>query len=190
MDSDFAPYLEALNIEADDLHLDGKLMGRQHQYVPTVKAALSMDILSIVSGFFLMIAIPIIYKTGCLTTHWRWFSFTFTTMAYCTFTGLGTTVVTAIVNIIKSGTAQDKYNVIVTSNSSNMGMTWCAFALSVLMMFMAMYGWYHFYKNGAVQQKKMDEEMNLGSTSRSEDGESQIIKESLVQGSAEEIKKQ
>lgn len=189
MDSDFAPYLEALNVQAADLHLDGKLMGRQHQYVPTVKAALSMDILSFVTGFFLMIAIPIIYKSQCLTTHWRWFSFTFTTMAYCAFTGLGTTVVTAIVNIIKSGTAQDKYNVIVTSNAPNMGMTWCAFSLSVLMMFMAMYGWYDFYKNGLVKQKKMDEEMNLGSTSSSEDGEPQIIKESLVQTTVEEAKK-
>ncbi|CAB4256183.1 similar to Saccharomyces cerevisiae YLR413W Putative protein of unknown function [Maudiozyma barnettii] len=186
MDSDFAPYLSALNIQADDLHLGGKLMGRQGQYVPTVKAALSMDILSFVSGFFLMIAIAYIYVTQCLTTHWRWFSFTFITMAYCAFTGLGTTVVTAIINIIKSGTAQDKYNVIVKANGPNMGMTWCGFALSVLMMFMAMYGWYDFYKKDRVTKK--DEEMNLGSTSSSE-AESQIIKENLVQGTIEEVKK-
>ncbi|SMN22699.1 similar to Saccharomyces cerevisiae YLR413W Putative protein of unknown function [Maudiozyma saulgeensis] len=186
MDSDFAPYLEALSIEADDLHLDGKLMGRQHQYVPTVKAALSMDILSFVTGFFLMIAIAYVFFTQCLTTHLRWFSFTFTTMAYCAFTGLGTTVVTAIVNIIKSGTSQDKYNVIVKSNAPNMGMTWCAFALSVIMMFMEMYGWYDFYKKDRLA--KSDEEMNLGSTSSSEN-ESQIIKENLVQSTVEEVKK-
>ena len=186
MDSDFAPYLTALNIGADDLHLDGKLMGRQHQYVPTVKAALSMDILSFVTGFFLMIGIVYVQWTKCLTTHWRWFTFTFTTMAYCAFTGLGTTVVTAIINIIKSGTAQDKYNVTVTANGPNMGMTWCAFALSVLMMWMAMYGWYDFYKKngrGGAQAPHgaNDTELHIESSSTSgTDNESHIVKENYV----------
>ncbi|GMM57092.1 hypothetical protein DAKH74_037080 [Maudiozyma humilis] len=185
MDSDFAPYLTALDIGADDLQLAGKLMGREHQYVPTVKAALSMDILSFVTGFFLMIAIVYIQCTKCLTTHWRWFSFTFTTMAYCAFTGLGTTVVTAIVNIIKSGTAHDRYNVTVTSNAPNMGMTWCAFALSVLMMWMAMYGWYDFYKKngrgGLAQKQANDTELHIETSSTSgTDAESRIIKENYV----------
>lgn len=181
MESGFEPYLAALNLKADDLHLDGTLQGKEKQYVPAVKAALSMNILSIVTGFFLMIAIVYIAVTRCLTTHWRWFTYTFTTMSYCAFTGLGTTVITAMVNIIKSGTAKDKYNVTVTSNAPFLGMTWCAFSLSVIIMFMTMYGWWSFYKQNRHGINANDTEVIVESTSDSVSDDSQIIKEEVVQ---------
>ncbi|RAZ70607.1 hypothetical protein DK853_44090, partial [Klebsiella oxytoca] len=60
--SDFQPYLNALNISANDLYLEGKLLHREHQYVPAVRSVLALNLLAIIFSFFTMIFIIYLLK--------------------------------------------------------------------------------------------------------------------------------
>lgn len=130
--SDFDPYLKALNVTEQDLQLQGKLLNREHQYVPAIKATLALSILSIVFAFITCIVMfYLIFAGRSLTNKW-WFSIIFLTLCYALFTCLSAVIVTAIIGIIKSGTYDDNYGVVFKSGSAYMGLIWTSFVLSIL----------------------------------------------------------
>ena len=71
--SEFKPYMDALNIGKDDLHLDGQLQDRQHMYVPAVRAALAMNLLCIIITFFLMIYLLLLSRRSVVNQK-QWLS--------------------------------------------------------------------------------------------------------------------
>lgn len=132
--SDFRPYLTALNVTADDLQLEGKLLKREHEYVPAIRATLAMSILSIVLAFFTLIVIfYLMFTKNVLSNKW-WYGILFLVFWYVVFTCLSAIIVTAIIGIIKSGTHDDDYGVVFTSGSAYMGLIWTSFALSIIVL--------------------------------------------------------
>lgn len=130
--SDFDPYLKALNVTEQDLQLQGKLLNREHEYVPAIKATLALSIISIVFAFVTFIAIVyFMFARRTLANKW-WFSLIFLTLCYALFTCLSAVIVTAIIGIIKSGTYEDDYGVVFTSGPAYMGLVWTSFVLSIL----------------------------------------------------------
>lgn len=130
--SDFTPYLSALNVTKDSLHLDGKLLRRQHEYVPAVKATLAFSLISIILSFFLLLAVLfIIFKRSVLGGK-AWFAFIFVCFWYTVFTCLSAIIVTAIIGIIKSGTSDDKYGVIFEGGDAFLGLMWTSFVLALI----------------------------------------------------------
>ena len=133
-DSQFQPYLVALDIKAEDLHLKGRLQHKEKEYVPAVKAVLAMNLLTIITGFLLSIALLVLsfgeYKNQ-RGNNVVGFLLIPCTLLFCVFSGLGAAILTAMVNIIKSDTAYDDYNVSVKSSPAYMGLVWTAFCLAV-----------------------------------------------------------
>lgn len=130
--SDFQPYLNALNVTADKLQLEGKLLNREHEYVPAIKATLALSILSIVFAFFMLIALGYLMFTSKVLSNKMWFGILFLSLCYVLFTCLSAVIVTAMVGIIKSGTYDDDYGVVYKSGSAYMGLMWTSFTLSIL----------------------------------------------------------
>lgn len=131
--SDFRPYLQALNISKDDIILVGKLPDREHEYKPAVKAVLALNLLSIIIAFFLLIAIILSFfymLTGKIT---RWFARVLA-MCLALFSVLGAIISVVVTQIIKEGTAADGYNVVHRGGSAYYGMVWTAFALAFITM--------------------------------------------------------
>ena len=126
--SQFQPYLKALDIKAADLHLKGRLQHKEKEYVPAVKAVLAMNLLTIITGFLLAIALLVSsfdkLRVGFLLIP--------CSLLFCVFSGLGAAILTAMVNIIKRDTAYDDYNVSVESSPAYMGLVWTAFCLALL----------------------------------------------------------
>lgn len=129
-DSDFTPYLNALNVTEDSLHLDGKLLRRQHEYVPAIKATLAFSLISIILAFFLILAVLYLMFTGAYN-KWVWFGVLFTCLWYTLFTCLAAVIVTAIIGIIKSGTSDDNYGVVFKGGPAYLGLMWTSFALAL-----------------------------------------------------------
>ncbi|KAL3229551.1 Uncharacterized protein RNJ44_01687 [Nakaseomyces bracarensis] len=139
IDSQFKPYLNALNITANDLYLEGKLLHRQHQYVPAVKAALSMNLIAIIVSFFGIFGwvILLVPKYGRNLNVWC-YTATLTSCA-ALFSCLGAGVIAIMVTIIKSGTSHDKFNVVYTIGSAYYGCVWCGFATACIATFIFLY---------------------------------------------------
>lgn len=137
--SDFEPYLKALNITAPDLYLEGKLLHRQHEYVPAVKAALSMNLLAIIVSFFgifgwIVLLIP---KYGRNLGVWCYTA----TLTACAalFSCLGAGIIAIMITIIKSGTSHDKYGVVFSTGSAYSGCVWAGFAVAAIATFIFLY---------------------------------------------------
>ncbi|GMM53774.1 Fat3 protein [Maudiozyma humilis] len=142
MESQFQPYLKALDIGADDLYLEGKLLDREHEYVPAIKAVLAMNILAIIFSFITMINIGFLCWMKWSTKGYAWCLAIGLASATALFSGLGTTVLTVVLQIIKSGTYDDQYGVVFTTGTTYAAMTWCAFAFLVIVCFALLWcGW-------------------------------------------------
>ncbi|CAI4045762.1 hypothetical protein SUVZ_11G0300 [Saccharomyces uvarum] len=140
--SDFQPYLNALNITADDLYLQGKLLRREHQYVPAVKSVLAMNLLAIVFAFSTIVFTILLYFNGYMIRQPLWLITVALYVCVGLFTGLGATIIAVMIDIIKSGTADDKFGVVFTAGSAYMGLTWTAFALSVIAAVLMICTWW------------------------------------------------
>ena len=142
MESQFQPYLKALDIGADDLYLEGKLLNREHEYVPAIKAVLAVNILAIVFAFITMINIGFLCWMKWSSKGYAWCLAIGLASATALFSGLGTTVLTVVLQIIKSGTYDDQYGVVFTTGTTYAAMTWCAFAFLVIVCFALLWcGW-------------------------------------------------
>lgn len=139
-DSDFTPYLNALNVTKDSLHLEGKLLRRQHEYVPAVSATLAFSLLSIILAFFLMLII-IFLMIRTAYNKWVWFAVIVTCLLYTLFTCLAAIIVTAIIGVIKSGTADDDYGVVFKSGTPFLGLLWTSFALALICPILLLVAW-------------------------------------------------
>lgn len=143
MDSDFKPYMEALDLSADDLYLEGKLLKKEHMYVPAVRAVLAFNILFIVSSFAIMLFfIFMTVKDAAFSlSHFGWFGLLTCSLACSLFSGLAATIVSCMITIIKSGTAHDKFNVVYTTGKAYCGLTWCAFTITFVTSLIVGYMW-------------------------------------------------
>ncbi|CDO92133.1 unnamed protein product [Kluyveromyces dobzhanskii CBS 2104] len=131
--SDFRPYLQALNISKEDIVLVGKLPDREHEYKPAIRAVLALNLLTIICSFILLIAIVLLIVnmlTGRIT---RWFPRVLA-MAIALFSFLGAIIAVVVNQIIKSGTAADGYNVVHRGDTTYYGLVWTAFALAFITM--------------------------------------------------------
>ncbi|QLQ80853.1 hypothetical protein HG537_0E02080 [Torulaspora globosa] len=141
VDSDFTPYLTALNVTKDSLHLEGKLLHRQHEYVPAVEATLAFCLISIIFSFFLLVGLLYLIVTRRVLGNKSWFAIIFVCLLYTLFTCLAAIIATAIIGIIKSGTSDDKYGVVFTSGQAFMGLLWTSFALSLICPVLLIMAW-------------------------------------------------
>lgn len=131
MESDFEPYLNGLNISANDLHLEGDLLNRQHQYVPSISALLTMNLLTII--FSAAVIGLIIYNLITNVKHmWCWYILLGFTFFTALFNGIGATINAIVIEVIKSGTHQDDYGVVYQTGVAYSGLMWTAFVLSCL----------------------------------------------------------
>ncbi|EDO18699.1 hypothetical protein Kpol_1055p56 [Vanderwaltozyma polyspora DSM 70294] len=131
LESEFDPYLKALNITADDLYLEGRLLRREHEYVPSIKATLAMSILFFLTSFVAMFIMGwLMFKPYHSNLTWLCINI------YCCFVsifaGLSATIPSAIVGIIKRGSAYDRYNVIFKHGSAYYGLIWTSFCIVFL----------------------------------------------------------
>ena len=155
MESDFEPYLKGLNISADDLHLDGDLLNRQHQYVPSISALLTMNLLTIISS-----ATAIGLMIYNLITHakymWCWYTLLCFTFLTALFNGIGATINAIVIEAIKSGTHHDNYGVIYQTGVAYSGLIWTAFVLScVTTLIVLIYCWnLRRYSKGKITSQK------------------------------------
>lgn len=142
MASDFQPYLKGLNITANDLHLDGKLLNRQHEYVPSVKAILSMNLLAIITAAAVICLIIYILFTGW-KHMWVWYTSLLTTFFVGVFSGIGSTINAIVIEVIKSGTHDDDYGVVYQTGVPYSGLMWTAFALSCFTNLIMLLSWWN-----------------------------------------------
>lgn len=143
INSEFKPYIETLDLSADDLYLEGKLLKKEHMYVPAVKAVLAFNILFIVSSFAIMLffIFMAIKDNAFSLSHWGWFGLLTCSLACSLFSGLAATIVSTMITIIKSGTAHDKFNVDYTTGPAYCGLTWCAFSITFITSLIVGYMW-------------------------------------------------
>ncbi|CAI4047110.1 hypothetical protein SKDZ_12G4390 [Saccharomyces kudriavzevii ZP591] len=162
--SEFKPYLEALNIGKDDLHLDGELQNRQHMYVPAVRAALAMNLMCIITAFFLMLYLLLLSRRPAVSQK-QWLILGFISCWECTFSGLGSAIFSVILNMMKSGTKKDNYDVIISGCSPFYGLLWSGFVLASFVFLCIAYSWWIGRKEaGVVGTEKIIQESD--STSR------------------------
>ncbi|CUS20225.1 LAQU0S01e01838g1_1 [Lachancea quebecensis] len=133
--SDFKPYMQALNVQKSDMYLEGSLQKKQDSYVPAVRAVLAFNLLAIILSFFLMLAILAIFfmKSGAgkrerLTLLISKVLAFFVTL----FTLLSGAITAAFVGIIKRDTKKDDYNVFFATGSAFQGLIWTAFVLALI----------------------------------------------------------
>lgn len=138
-DSDFEPYLKALNIGPNELYLEGKLLHRQHEYVPAVKAALSMNLLAIIVSFFGLWGWIILLVPKYSRNLGVWCYTATLTACSALFSCLGASIIAIMITIIKSGTSHDKFNVIYTTGPAYAGCVWSGFAMSCISTFIFLY---------------------------------------------------
>ncbi|CCH61874.1 hypothetical protein TBLA_0F03370 [Henningerozyma blattae CBS 6284] len=142
LESKFAPYLTALDItNQKQLHLDGKMLHRQHQYVPAIKAFLALSILSIIFSFFFIPLLAYIFHKNPPLSNKFWFFVVAYAILTAIFTGIATVLTTCIINIIKSGTKDDNYGVVFTYSSAFMGLTWTSFCLPIIVCPLLFWVW-------------------------------------------------
>lgn len=132
INSDFKPYLDALEISADDLQLQGNLLKKQHMYVPAIKAVLAFNIMFIVVSFgILLFFIYMLVKNNEFAlSHWGWFGLLSLSLCCSLFSGLAATIVACMITIIKSGTKKDAFNVVYTTGKAYCGLSWTGFTVT------------------------------------------------------------
>ncbi|SMN18713.1 similar to Saccharomyces cerevisiae YLR413W Putative protein of unknown function [Maudiozyma saulgeensis] len=130
--SEFAPYLNALDIGPNELYLEGDLLEREHEYVPSIKAVLSMNILAIIFSFITMVTIAFLFWIKWSSKSYAWVIVIFLAAATALFLGLSCTVLTVVLQVIKSGTYKDNFGVVFTAGPSYNAMMWCAFSFMVI----------------------------------------------------------
>lgn len=128
--SDFQPYMRALNITADMLHLNGKLLDREHEYLPAVNAILAFNLLTIIFGVLLSLLII----SSMLGFYHIFLLNKILIVLISIFTILGALIVTVLTQILKSGTKDDNYGMVITAGSAYFGLVWTAFGLSFILM--------------------------------------------------------
>lgn len=133
--SDFRPYMQALNIGKDDLYLEGKLQSKEKDYVPAVRAVLAFNLLAIILSFFtVVLALYFMFKHTAdgkpnFCAMWTARTFAFLTALFLLLSGA---IVAAFVRIIKTDTKDDDYNVTFAMGSAFSGLVWAAFALAFI----------------------------------------------------------
>ncbi|CCF56009.1 hypothetical protein KAFR_0A05740 [Kazachstania africana CBS 2517] len=175
LDSDFEPYVEALGLTKYDLQLQGKLLKKEKYYVPAVRAVLAFNLISIVLGFFLMICFTMMIVRPAIKVYGlKGCCFVLVTGFYFIATALSPIIISAMIQIIKSGTAADKFNVVYTSGAASLGLTWTSFCLSLFTCSIVLYIWWTDRKSaGAVV---VDKEMSGESSDSSLKASKQEIK--------------
>ncbi|CAL9737914.1 hypothetical protein MOSE0_M11188 [Monosporozyma servazzii] len=192
IESDFQPYMRGLNITANDLHLDGDLLNRQHEYVPAVKSVLAMNILTIITAATVLCLIIYILFTG-----WRHMWVWYTTLVCCFFVGLfsgiGATINAVMIEIIKSGTHHDDYGVVYETGSPYAGLTWTSFVLACFTFLIVALSWWNarkYLKSKAAfadsnEEEITDEELAGGDVfivkTKSEDDDNSMLSEKDAQ---------
>lgn len=128
--SDLQPYIKTLDLGAEDLHLEGHLLKKEHMYVPAIRSVLAFNILYIISSFSIMcyFIYMFIKHHEFALSHRGWFILMSLSLFCPLFSGVSATIVSVITTVIKSGTYKDRYNVIYKSGSAYSGLSWCAFA--------------------------------------------------------------
>ncbi|CAI6677816.1 CFF_HP2_G0028270.mRNA.1.CDS.1 [Saccharomyces cerevisiae] len=157
--SDFQPYLNALNISANDLYLEGKLLHREHQYVPAVRSVLALNLLAIIFSFFTMIFIILLYFNRYMFKQPLWLIALALHVCVGVATVLAAIIISVMIAIIKSGTADDKYGVVFKAGPAYTGLIWTAFALSFIATGLIIYTWWRNrrsgrYMSGSVTNRK------------------------------------
>lgn len=168
--SDFKPYMQALNVQKSDMYLEGSLQKKQDSYVPAVRAVLAFNLLAIILSFFLMLAMLAVFfmKSGAgkrekltlLTSRVLAFLVTL-------FTLLSGAITAAFVGIIKRDTKKDDYNVSFATGSAFQGLIWTAFVLALITFVLL------FFVRPKAEQKDLDlgEFQPAAPTSSSDDPE-------------------
>ncbi|CAI4047368.1 hypothetical protein N7582_004074 [Saccharomyces uvarum] len=139
--SDFKPYMEALNVSKADLHLDGELQNREYMYVPAVRAALAMNLMCIITAFFLMLYFILLSRRPTISQK-QWLVLGFISGWECIFSGLGSAIFSVIVGIMKSGSKKDNYDVVIAGSSPFFGLMWSGFVFAVLVFLSIAYSWW------------------------------------------------
>lgn len=139
LDSDFQPYLKALNISKYDLYLEGKLLHRQHEYVPAVKAVLAMNILTIITSFFGIIGFILLMVPKYNRKLGLWIYTVVLTLSTALFSCLGAGIIAIMISIIKSGTSHDKFNVVFSTGGAYSGCVWAGFAVAFFACLIVLY---------------------------------------------------
>lgn len=136
--SDFKPYMDALKIGPNDLMLDGSLQDKEHMYVPAVKASLAMFLLAIIGSFFLLCLLLWVCFKNVLVLK-IWLLVVFLSMWVALFSGLGSSIFSGMVGVIKSGTKKDNYGVTCAAGSAFYGLMWTGFTLAFITMLILMW---------------------------------------------------
>ncbi|SCU77584.1 LAMI_0A01640g1_1 [Lachancea mirantina] len=133
--SDFKPYMDALNVQKQDLYLEGKLQKKEHSYVPAVRSALAFNLLVIILSFFCLITLIVSFVTTASKPKTQKLSLLASKILLslvAIFALLSGAIITAMINIIKSDTKTDDYNVRFYSGSAYLGLIWTTFTLSFI----------------------------------------------------------
>ncbi|SCV04657.1 LANO_0G11540g1_1 [Lachancea nothofagi CBS 11611] len=166
--SDFKPYMQALDVQKNDMYLEGKLQEKEKSYVPAVRAVLAFNLLTIILSFFLiilMLCVALMKDTNskskfCMLTGAKVLAFLVFIFAL-----LSGAIVAAFVNIIKRDTKADDYNVMFTTGSAYAGLIWTGFALAfitfVLLFFVKV--------NRKKDSSHLDEDASAGATTESDE---------------------
>lgn len=185
-ESDFEPYLKALNITADDLYLEGHLLKKEYMYVPAIKAVLACNILFIISSFFILcfFIFMFIKHNEFALSHLGWFGLLLLSLFCSLFSGLASTIVACMITIIKSGTYRDKFNVIYTTGSAYYGLSWCAFSLSFVTSMIVGLMWLGHWRgthHGTLPFIEKEEKVIVeASTETASDASSKVSKDHMI----------
>lgn len=174
--SDFEPYLRGLNITADDLYLEGKLLDRQHEYVPTIKAVLAMNILTIICAAAVMAFIIFILIAGWKKV-WSWITVILLALATALFSGISGTCISIVIEVIKSGTYDDNYGVVYLEGPAYLGLIWSGFAFAFISALILMWAAWC-YRKHVMQNREVNEFDDLekaGVTDVNDPGMSNVV---------------
>lgn len=185
IESDFKPYLTALNITADDLYLDGHLLKKEHMYVPAIRAVLSFNILFIISSFFILcfFIYMFIKHNEFALSHLGWSGLLLLSLFCSLFSGLAATIVACMISIIKSGTYKDKFNVVYTTGSAYCGLSWCAFSISFITSMIVGVMWLGHWRDihhGTLPFVEKEKDIVGASTETASDASSKVSKDHMI----------
>ncbi|CEP61598.1 Fat3p LALA0_S03e06524g [Lachancea lanzarotensis] len=130
--SDFQPYMQALDIQKDNLYLNGKLQSKESSYVPALRAVLALNLLTIILSFFLLLLILGLFFLGDKSRYWVLIGAKTLAFLAFVFALVSGAIVAALVEIIKRDTYDDRYNVQFYTGSAYAGLIWTAFALTFI----------------------------------------------------------
>ncbi|SCU97447.1 LAFA_0G11474g1_1 [Lachancea sp. 'fantastica'] len=130
--SDFKPYVQALNLQKSDLYLNGKLQSKEPSYTPALRAVLAFNLLTIILSFFLLVLIVCLFILGDKSKFWVLVGAKTLAFLAFLFALISAAIVAALVSIIKHDTYDDNYNVTFATGSAYAGLIWTAFALTFI----------------------------------------------------------